>query len=137
MKKILKGILALMKSEGSKYIVVGLCTTLVNLVVFTFLSEILSLDVTISNIASVFISILFAYITNKIYVFNSKSVAFNDVFQEMVKFIGARLFTMIVEVGGVFLLANIIGQLPMIAKLETQVIVIVANYFISKWFVFK
>ena len=44
---------------------------------------------------------------------------------------------MIVEVGGVFLLYNIIGQNELIAKLETQIIVLTANYIISKFLVFK
>ena len=56
---------------------------------------------------------------------------------ECAKFVGARLATMVIEVGGVFLTVNIIGQDAMIGKLETQVIVIVGNYFISKFLVFK
>jgi putative flippase GtrA len=59
------------------------------------------------------------------------------VINECAKFVGARLATMVIEVGGVFLTVNLIGQDAMIGKLETQVIVIVGNYFISKFFVFK
>ena len=45
--------------------------------------------------------------------------------------------TMIIEVGGVFLLVNIVGQEEIIGKLETQIIVLVSNYLISKYLVFK
>lgn len=127
----------LLFSEAFKYLVVGGLTTLVNLAVFALLSEVLKWDVTLSNIISIMTSIIFAYITNKIFVFESHCPDLKALCTECAKFIGARLSTMAIEVGGVFLTVNVIGQQPMVGKLETQVIVIVGNYFISKFFVFK
>lgn len=127
----------LLFSEAFKYLVVGGLTTLVNLAVFALLSEVLKWDVTLSNIISIMTSIIFAYITNKIFVFESHCPDLKALCAECAKFIGARLSTMAIEVGGVFLTVNVIGQQPMVGKLETQVIVIVGNYFISKFFVFK
>ena len=124
-------------SEVIRYIIVGGCTTLVNLVVFTVMCEWLKIDVTISNITSVITAIIFAYITNKIFVFQSHCKNTKELFAECTKFISARLLTMVVEVGGVYLLVNIIGQDPFIGKLETQIIVLVGNYIISKLLVFK
>ena len=95
------------------------------------------LNVTISNFLSVILSILFAYITNKLFVFRSHCKTFGELFFEFVKFVGARGITMIIEVGGVFLLINILGIHEFISKLFTQVIVIIGNYFISKLIVFK
>lgn len=127
----------LLFSEAFKYLVVGGLTTLVNLAVFALLSEVLKWDVTLSNVLSIMTSIIFAYITNKIFVFESHCPDLKALCAECAKFIGARLSTMAIEVGGVFLTVNVIGQQPMVGKLETQVIVIVGNYFISKFFVFK
>lgn len=124
-------------TEAIRYIIVGGLTTLVNLVVFSVLCKLMNVDVTISNIISVITAILFAYVTNKIFVFRSKTHGINELLSEASKFIGARLLTMIIEVGGVFLLVNIIGQDEFVGKLETQVIVLVGNYFISKFIVFK
>lgn len=134
---IMNKIKNLLFSEAFRYLVVGGLTTLVNLAVFALLTEVLHWNVTLSNVISIFTSILFAYVTNKIFVFRSHCATFGALIIECAKFIGARLATMAIEVGGVFLTVNIIGQQPMIGKLETQVIVIIGNYFISKFFVFK
>ena len=75
--------------------------------------------------------------TNKVFVFESKTNTVKETFLEMVKFVGARMSTMAIEVGGVFLLYEVIHQDEVIAKLETQIIVLIVNYFISKFFVFK
>ena len=131
----MKKILRLIKTEAFKYLVVGGLTTLVNVLSYALLYSVLKIDVTISNIISVALAILFAYIANKIIVFKTNHI--KDTIYEMAKFCGARLSTMIIEVGGVFLLYNILNIHPMISKIATQVIVVIVNYFISKFFVFK
>lgn len=123
--------------EVISYIVVGVCTTAVNFIVFTVFCKILKVDVTISNIISVITSILFAYVTNKIFVFKSHCKNIKELIEECMKFISARLLTMVIEVGGVYLLVNILGQEELLGKLETQFIVLVGNYLISKFIVFK
>ncbi|WP_050636350.1 GtrA family protein [Candidatus Stoquefichus sp. SB1] len=133
----IKAFLTNMNTEVIRYIIVGGCTTLVNLIVFTVMCKFLNIDVTLSNFVSVVTSIIFAYITNKIFVFQSKCETIQQLISEASKFIGARLLTMVIEVGGVFLLVNIIGQDELIGKLETQVIVLISNYVISKFLVFK
>lgn len=130
-------ILKLKSREVIVYIVVGALTTIVNFSVYTMLYYFLKIDITISNIISVIISILFAYVMNKIFVFHIHCESLQELFGECTKFISARIITMIIEVGGVFLLVNIIGQDEFIGKLETQVIVLIGNYLISKFFVFK
>ena len=90
----------------------------------------------ISNVISIVLSILFAYVTNKLFVFHSKTNSFKELLYEMGKFIGARIATLVIEVGGVWLAVSVIGQDKMIGKLETQVLVVIGNYFISKFLVF-
>ena len=137
MKKIIDKIFLIIKSEGFIYLVVGGITTLVNLVVYAVLYNLLKIDVTISNIISVTISILFAYVANKIVVFKSKTHNVKETIIEMAKFCGARISTMIIEVGGVFFMYNILKIHKKKKKIATQIIVIIVNYFISKFFVFK
>lgn len=136
MKKLWDKLLAIMNSEAFRYIVVGGCTTLVNLVVYTLLCKVVHMNVDLSNVISVITAILFAYVTNKIFVFQSKCKDYKELFGEFCKFVGARLLTMVIEVGGVYVLFHWIGQDEIIAKLETQVIVLIGNYIISKFFVF-
>ncbi|MBQ2640534.1 MAG: GtrA family protein [Lachnospiraceae bacterium] len=124
-------------SEGMRYLFIGGCTTMVNLLVFTALCHGVHLNVNISNIISVIISILFAYVTNKLIVFRSHCGSLGELAAECARFIGARMSTMAIEVGGVFLLYQVLHQGEMTAKLVTQVIVIVGNYFISRFIVFK
>ena len=137
MKNILNQVNKLINSEAFRYIVVGGCTTLVNLISFAILCNVLHLNINISNIISVLIAILFAYVTNKIFVFKSHCANYRELYMEFSKFVGARLATMVIEVGGVFFLYEIIGQNEMIAKIETQIIVLIGNFFISKFIVFK
>lgn len=120
-----------------RYLFFGGLTTLVNIVVFAILEGPLGIDYKISNFFSVAAAICFAFVVNKLYVFQSKSRNFSDTVQEFIKFVLGRLVTMVVEVGGVPFCVELLGQPKMIAKLETQVIVMVVNYFISKLFVFK
>lgn len=127
----------LLTSEGMRYLFIGGCTTLVNLVVFTVLCRLVHLNVNISNIISVAVSILFAYVANKLVVFRSHCRSLGELAGECARFIGARLATMVIEVGGVYVLYNIIHQDELIAKLETQVLVVIGNYFISRFLVFR
>ena len=104
---------------------------------FALLKGPCGIDYKISNFFSVAIAICFAFVVNKLYVFQSKSESFADTIHEFIKFVLGRLVTMAVEVGGVPFCVEFLHQPQMIAKLETQVIVTIVNYFISKFLVFK
>ena len=120
-----------------RYLFSGGCTTLVNLGLFAVLKGPLGIDYRISNFFSVAAAICFAFVVNKLFVFQSKTSSFTEGFREFIRFVLGRLVTMAVEVGGVPFCVEILHQPEMIAKLETQVIVTVVNYFISKFLVFK
>lgn len=130
-------LISLLTSEGMRYLFIGGCTTLVNLVVYAVLCKVVRLNVNVSNIISVSVSILFAYVTNKLVVFQSHCSSPGELAAECARFIGARLATMVIEVGGVFVLYNILHQNEMVAKLATQVLVVIGNYFISRFIVFR
>ena len=130
MKKVLN-------AEAFRYLFIGVCTTVVNLAVFTVLCRLVHMDVNLANFISIVTAILFAYVTNKLYVFRSHCASFGELAAECVKFCGARVATMAIEMGGVFLIYKMFGFDELIAKCCTQVFVVIGNYFISKFFVFR
>ena len=129
----------IMKKYGDfvRYFITGCCTTLFNISMFALFHNALKFSVTVSNVISVILSILFAYIVNRIFVFRSNTKKFSKVLAEMGKFISGRIFTMALELGGVYLLVNVLGQNPLLGKAETQAVVFILNFLISKYIVFK
>ena len=124
-------------AEAMRYIVIGALTTLVNFSLFALMTRALNIDVTVSNITSIAVSILFAFVTNKLIVFRHKSSTRTELLSEFLKFVGARLFTMALEVGFVLLAVDVLKQDELLGKLAAQVLVIIGNYFISKFLVFR
>ncbi len=137
MKKIWK--LYKKYEEIINYLIVGGLTTVVSLIVYygcvlTFLDPKNALELQIANIISWIISVAFAYITNRIFVFKSKN---KNYFKEIVSFVGARIATLFMDMFTMFLLVTVLNGNDKIAKIISQIIVIVANYVFSKLFVFK
>ena len=113
----------------------GGCTTLVNLVCFFVLRK-CGLELNIANLISIITAILFAYVVNSRFVFQDKCETLRDHFRPFCKFISARLVTMVIEVGGVWLLVEVCKMNDMVGKFITQFIVLALNYIFSKFFVF-
>ena len=88
------------------------------------------------HVISIITAILFAYVVNSRFVFHDNCRTLKDHFRPFCKFISARLATMVVEVGGVWLLVEVMGMYDMLGKFLTQFIVLVLNYIFSKFFVF-
>ena len=124
-------------AETARYIFIGALTTLVNVGLFRLLWNIIGIDVTVSNVTSISVSILFAYVANKLFVFRHRSNSRYELIVEFAKFVGSRLFTMAIEIGSLLVFFNILGYDAWFVKLAVQVIVIVINYIISKMIVFR
>jgi len=124
-------------AETIRYIIVGALTTFINFAVFTLMTRVLGIEVNISNVTSIAISILFAYIANKFVVFRRRSGSIAGLAAEFAKFVGSRLFTMALEVGVVHVFYYILGYDALIGKVSANVLVIIANYIISKAIVFR
>lgn len=132
-----KRLVALWKRDSVRYVFFGASTTLVNLLSFWLLRHLTPFDITVSNAISIFLAIVFAFFVNAGYVFHSKASGFKEKLLEFVKFFGGRLTTMLIEIGGVWLLAEVIRIDEFLAKFATQFIVLVLNFLISKYFVFR
>ena len=136
MKNIKKIIKKVFTKEIMLYIVFGVLTTIINLGSFFIMNSILKWNENISNFIAILLAVLFAYITNKDLVFHSKAESIKEKFQEFCKFMLGRAFTMIVEfVGGLFLFKLPIPNI--ISKATLTIVVIILNFFISKFFAFK
>jgi len=125
-------------AETIRYVVIGGLTTLVNLGLFELMYTVLGIEVTVSNVTSVAIAILFAYVANKHVVFRRHSSSLNELVLEFFKFVASRILTsMTFEVGGVLLFHNILGFDARLCKITAQVLVIITNYIMVKLVVFR
>jgi putative flippase GtrA len=125
------------RGETLRYIFIGGCTTLFDYVSYQIMVVYLHMGVTASNVVSAALAILFAYVTNKLIVFYSRTSSFAELAVEFLKFIVSRLFTFILEYLGVLLLVEKLGQDYRLGKAETIVLVIIVNYVLSKLIVFR
>ena len=132
MKQLIKKLYA---SSVVRYVFFGGCTTLVNLISFYVLRK-LRVGLNIANVISIILAILFAYVVNSRFVFQDKCQTLADHIRPFCKFISARLMTMVIEVGDVWLLVAKLGMNDMVGKFATQFIVLILNYVFSKFFVF-
>ena len=119
------------------YIIFGGLTTLVNIVVFYIFDTLLGWPYLIANAVAIVLSILFAYITNKRFVFKTSDMTAQENIVEFLKFIGFRLVSGLADMATMLLLVDLISFDTNIAKLLTQFIVVVLNYVFSKLFIFK
>ena len=116
------------------YIIFGVLTTAVNIITYFLFVDVFAVNYLISNIVAWFVSVLFAYITNRIWVFESKD---DNIIKEIVLFYGGRVFSGAVDTGLMYLFIDILSTGNVFAKIVVQVIVIVLNYVFSKFIVFK
>ena len=118
------------------YVIFGVLTTLINLGSFYVMNDILEWNNNLSNFLAILIAVLVAYVTNKDLVFHSKSETTKEKINEFFKFIVGRILTMGIEFFGGMLLFKL--PIPeIVSKLFITVIVIILNFFISKFFAFK
>ena len=115
-----------------KYLIFGVLTTLVNIISFYILDK-LNIDIYINNTISWIISVIFAFITNKLYVFESKSMDIKTIFKEGSSFLGARIFSYFVDMGTIYLLYDGLRIDKLISKVVSNIIVIIINYVFSKY----
>lgn len=135
MEKLKNLVIRLYSNGVVRYVFFGGCTTLVNLVCFFVLRK-CGIGLNVANIISIIVAIIFAYVVNSKFVFQDKCEKLIDHIRPFCKFISARLVTMVIEVGGVWLLVERLGMNDMVGKFCTQFIVLALNYIFSKFFVF-
>ena len=128
--------------EGMRYLVFGALSTVVNILTYVLFSQIFlrgldeSLKVNLSEIASFITAVIFAYCTNKMVVFQSKTESKKGLLKEIASFMSCRLVTEAISIG-LMNLAVIINFNDVIMKIIANIVVIILNFVFSKLIIFK
>lgn len=127
------------KKEIFNYLLFGGLTTLVNIATYFLVTAVYhgAYKIIIANTIAWIASVLFAYVTNKRYVFNSQNSSMSQMMKEFGSFMGVRLLSLFIDTGSLILFANVLGINELISKIIANVIVVVFNYFASKYFIFR
>ncbi|MFD5263162.1 GtrA family protein [Bacillus wiedmannii] len=123
--------------EFFNYLLFGGLTTLINIVTYFICATLVGMDYKIATTIAWIVSVLFAYITNKKYVFNSQQTSFAHVVKEFVYFMGFRIVSYFIDIASMIVLIEWLGMNDLVAKIIANVIVVVLNYFASKYIIFK
>ena len=118
------------------YLFFGVCTTIVNIVSYSVMAHLLHKSVMFSTIVAWILAVLFAYVTNRKWVFDSKANSSKEIFQEIISFFACRLATGVVDWLMMFILVEKIGLNDIVIKIIANIIVIILNYVASKLVIF-
>lgn len=118
------------------YGIVGCMATAMNIGVYLLCYKIFFIPNVPSNVIAWIISVLFAFITNKLFVFESKDMSKSVLLNELLKFILARLSTGIIDVFIMFTTVDVLALNATVWKIISNIIVIIGNYILSKFLVF-
>lgn len=119
------------------YILFGGLTTVVDWASYWLMTDILHIPYMTANFISQVVSILFAYVTNRCFVFESKAHGAKAIVVEMVKFFGARVVSMLMNMLVMFVGVDMLRVNDKVIKIAASVLVVIANYIFSKLFVFR
>ena len=123
--------------ELIKYGICGALSTLLDIGVFWLLANVFNLYYLIANAIAWIVALFFSFLVNKYYVFESKSFKKEVWVKESVEFFGARGLACGIDMGGMYYLVSVIGVNKNYAKLIITVVVIIINYILSKYWIFK
>ncbi|MBO5837559.1 MAG: GtrA family protein [Oscillospiraceae bacterium] len=119
------------------YLIFGVFTTVVNYLVYYPLYNFTEFSATVSNGISWLAAVIFAYFTNKLFVFESKRWDREVVIPEFAKFIGGRLASGVAETAVLFVFVDLLDFNGNVWKIITSVLVVILNFVFSKYIVFK
>ena len=119
------------------YLFFGVCTTIVNYLIYIPCYNFLHMSATVSNMIAWVVAVAFAYLTNKPFVFRSHDWSSETVIPELTKFVGCRIGSGAAETLILFLSVDLMGWNGNVWKLVTQVLVVILNYIGSKLLVFR
>lgn len=119
------------------YLIFGGIAFALNIVLYFEFNKSLGLNELIANVICWIICVLFQFITNRIWVFESKNIINESIVKQLAAFLGGRIVTLILEEIILAIFITWLKYNSIIIKLIAQVIVIILNYLISKYFVFN
>lgn len=119
--------------EQMNYIIIGGLTTVVNFVIYAIDLK-LGMPMMPNLVVSWIAAVLFAYVTNRTFVFESKE---KNIGAEFAKFVSSRIASLLIEMLLMEITVNWIGIQEMLAKIAVAFVVVIVNYVLSKIWVFK
>lgn len=119
------------------YLIFGVLTTLVNICVYYISTKICHIDYQISNVIAWILSVTFAFITNKLYVFDSKDKNINIIVKEGISFYGCRLLSLGFDIAIMYIMVSVLNINDLISKVVSNIVVVIINYIFSKLIIFK
>ena len=119
------------------YGIFGVLTTIVNIVTYQLCYERFGISNTISNVAAWILAVTFAYLTNKVWVFESKSWKWEILKREIPTFISCRLATGVLDIVIMYICVDVMQWHAMLMKIISNILVIILNYIFSKLVIFK
>ena len=122
--------------EGLLYLFFGGCSTLINILTF-FICRQFELSIVVSNMIAWTTAVIFAFITNKLIVFDSKNMDKKVVMKETISFFIARVISLGFDMGIIYLMIDVMKIHEIISKVVANIVVIILNYKFSKLFIFK
>ncbi|MBQ2287556.1 MAG: GtrA family protein [Lachnospiraceae bacterium] len=123
--------------EIISYLFFGVCTTVVNFIIYFACTNLLDMNYLLANALSWAGAVTFAYVTNRIWVFQSKNRGIRAIFKEIIAFVGCRLLSGVMDMLIMFIGVDVLGIPDSITKFMTQVVVVVLNYIFSKLIIFR
>ena len=132
-------ILALLRKhrELVSYVFWGVMTTAVNYVSYTLLTEVLHVYYLTGTVIAWALSVLFAYFVNKMFVFRSRDWSWRVALRELWQMVAARLFSLGLEMAIMWFFVDTLHCPHLVVKLAANVVVVIVNYVLSKWIIFK
>lgn len=119
------------------YVIFGGLTTLVNIASFYVLERMLGVPTVPATCVAWVLSVLFAYVTNRRWVFESKENSRRGILREMGSFFLFRLLSGLMDVGIMYVCVDLLGWNSMVVKVASNVLVIIVNYVASKLVIFR
>ena len=123
--------------EGINYLIFGFLAFVLNYILYFIFADTIVMHYMAATVLSWVLTVVFAYWTNRTFVFKSQNKGAQSLGKEFIAFIGARVATEVMELAMMYIMVDIAGLNEYISKFVCQVIVILANYFLSKLWIFK
>lgn len=119
------------------YLIFGSFTFVISVCSYALFNVCFGINELIANIFSWILAVLFAYFTNRTWVFQSSVKTLHAYLKEIISFFSGRILTLFVEEVILFIFITTLKLNSMVVKVVAQMIVIILNYVVSKFFVFK
>ena len=119
------------------YVYIGGYTTVVNWIIYFPLVNLLDVNYQVANVLAWIGAVIFAYITNKTIVFRSKTTKAQTITKEVTSFVGARVLSLLLEMGIMWLTVSVMNINSNLMKIVTAVVTVLFNYIASKLVIFR